>query len=114
MITLIKGDNETISVVFTDQNGDAIDITGYTVFFTVKSKDVLTETDDTNAIIKKDITNHSDPTKGETNIVLTTADTTIAVGIYLWDLQLKSQAGIITSTTRDELEVVQDITRRTT
>lgn len=61
-----------------------VDITGYTFLFTVKSK---ISDSDANAIIKKEITSHSDPTNGVTEIVLVETDTQDLSGVYLYDYQ---------------------------
>lgn len=109
-LTLIKRDDKTYTVNFSDVIGDPIDITGYTVFFTVKIN--KTDTDDV-AVIAKDITSHSDPTAGETQIVLTDTDTDIAVGDYFYDIQLKTDVGEIKTVVIGQLVVRQDVTVRT-
>jgi len=113
LIKAIRGDSETIQATFKDSDGVAINLTGYTVFFTVKKEcdiDVV-DTTDTKAIIKKTITSHSDPTHGITQIPLTTTDTNQNPGIYYWDLQLVKN-GVVSSTQRGEFELTTDITRR--
>lgn len=110
MIKIIRGDDTTITVTFKDSDGVAIDITGATVFFTVKSdiKDV-----DGSALISKDITSHSDPVNGITEVVLTNADTTIDTGTHLWDLQIKYTNGKIQSVNAGKIQVSKDVTQRT-
>jgi hypothetical protein len=110
MFTIIRGDDVTIPVTFSDDAGQAINITGATVFFTVKSD--LSDTDD-DAVIAKTITTHSNASQGQTTITLTANDTLIDAGKYYWDLQIKDSAGKITSTLADTLEVKLDVTRRT-
>ncbi len=61
-----------------------LDITGYTFLFTVKSKASDT---DANAIIKKVLTTHSDPTNGVTEIPILEADTEDLSAVYLYDYQ---------------------------
>jgi len=85
-INIIKGDDKTITVTFKDADGVVIDITGYTVFFTAKSNVNLA---DDEAEISKTITDHTDLTQGETQIILTNLETNINVGKYFWDLQIK-------------------------
>ena len=63
-IEVIRGDDITINATFKDDNGDAINITGYTVFFTVK--DNYTSTTDSAALISKTVTSHTSPTTGAT------------------------------------------------
>lgn len=113
LIKIIRGDDETIQATFKNSAGVAIDISGYTIFFTVKKECEIDISDsiDATAIIKKKITSHSDPTHGITQIVLTSTDTNQNQGIYYWDLQLVKN-GIVSSTQRGELEITTDITRR--
>ena len=115
LIKVIRGDDETIQLTFKDSDGVAINITGYTIFFTVKLECEIDVSDsvDATAVIKKEITSHSDPTHGITQLVLNEADTNLAPGIYYWDLQLVKD-GVVSSTQRGELELTTDITRRTT
>lgn len=110
-LTVYRGDDKTYNLTFTDSNGDAIDITGYTIFFTVKNN--KTDSDD-DAVIKKDITSHIDPTNGKTQIILTDIDTAIAIKRYFYDIQLKDVSGLITTVLEDAFIIVQDITIRTT
>jgi hypothetical protein len=110
-LTLIKGDDKTFTLNFKDSSDVAIDITGYTVFFTVKVK----KTDsDANAIIKKDITTHSDPTNGQTQLVLTSSDTTKNAAIYYYDIQLKTDTDEIKTVSIGTLNIQQDVTIRST
>lgn len=71
-------------------------ITGWTIYMTVKQK--MEDADD-DALIKKDITNHSDPANGITVISLSTADTDLR-GDYPYDIKFKdnyNNAGILFS-----------------
>lgn len=111
MITIIKGTDATIKVTFS-KAGVAYNITGYTLLFTVKSIDAPTVAD-TSALIKKNITSHSDPTHGISLIILSNTETDIAVGHYYWDIRLLKD-GVLTSTQYDDLEIVQNITARKT
>jgi hypothetical protein len=108
-INIIKGDDKAITTTFKDADGVVIDITGYTVFFTAKSDLKLADAD---AEISKEITVHTNPTQGETQIVLDQDDTNIAVGKYFWDLQIKDTSDKISSTNMGELFIVQDVTTR--
>ena len=109
-LTIIKGDTTSISVTFTDSDGAAIDITGTTIFFTVKND---TGKDDTYAVIQKNVTSHSDPTNGITAIPLSSTETNVKAGTYSWDLQIKYSNGDIQSITPGTCNIVQDITNRT-
>ena len=108
-IIIIRGDDCVLNFVFS-QNGTILNITGYKIYFTAKRK--VSDSDD-NAVIKKDWTSHTDPTHGVTQTKLSKTETSITPGIYVWDLQIKSLSGDILSTLFGSLEVVIDITNRT-
>jgi len=71
------------------KNGMAIDITDWTIYFTAKKR---MEDADNDAVIKKDITSHSDPTNGKSLIQLTTDDTDLQ-GSYFFDIKYKDDIG---------------------
>lgn len=109
MISIIKGTDNSIQITF-KENDIAVDITGYTILFTVK-KQCDIEKDDDYALITKEITEHTNPTEGISTLVLSSIDTDIDSGIYYWDLRLiKDEA--ITQTQRDKIEIVDGITTR--
>mgnify|MGYP001431458292 CR=1 FL=1 len=86
-LTTYKENTLPIELTFT-----GIDLTGATVYFTVKTAADNDATDST-ALIKKDITSHTDAVNGATEIVLTPTDTDIAVGKYKYDIKLKKADG---------------------
>ena len=112
---VIRGDTNSLNVTFTnDVDGvrTPIDITGATVFFTVK-KVGADDADDSTAVIEKQQTYHTDPTLGKTTIYLDPVDTQdLEPGVYEFDFQLKNADGAITSTIRNSMEILKDITRR--
>lgn len=63
--------------------GIVVDITGYTLYFTVKTNKGDTDED---AIISKDIISFTDPTNGVANISIDRADTVGLSGIYYYDI----------------------------
>jgi hypothetical protein len=109
MISIIKGTDNSITITF-KENNVAIDITGYTILFTVKKQCDINKDDDF-ALIEKTITTHSDPTHGESTLILSSTDTDIDEGNYYWDLRLIKD-GVITQTQRDNLEITNGITTR--
>jgi hypothetical protein len=111
-LQIIRGDSQSIAVTFEDEDGNALDLTGKTVFFTVKDIDDDADNDD-DALIKKEVTNHTDPTAGKTTITIASTDTDLTPNDYVFDLQVKDIVGNIMSTQRSVLEVVADVTRRT-
>lgn len=114
-VKIIRWDDVNLSVTFKDSNGDAINITWYTVFLTVKNKwDLQIKNDtDSNAIISVEQTIHSDPTNWKTTISIPRADTKKDVWVYFADLQLKDASDKITSTQKFEFEILPEVTQRT-
>lgn len=108
---LIRGDSHIINVKF-DNNGTPLNISGYTVYFTVNAS--KNPTDDSTAAIQKNITSHTNAALGQTTITLLPADTNSMLGNYFYDVQLKDPSGNVTSFKQDSLTVIADITRRTT
>ncbi len=109
-ITLIRGDSRNIQVTVKDSSGNAIDITGGTVFFTVNALEE--PDDDTGAVITKDVTSHTDALSGVSTIELTSDDTDVEPGEYWYDVQFVSTSGSVSSREKGKLLVVSDITRR--
>ena len=101
-------DAKAYLLYFKDETGTAIDITGDTIFFTVKIN--KTDSDD-DALIKKDITTHTDPTEGESQISLSTTDTTIAAGEYYFDIK-RLHGSNINTIVNGVFRAYQDVTTR--
>jgi len=105
-----RGDTVTLTLTFKDSNGAAQDITGWTVFFTLKIN--KQDTDD-NAVIKKTITEHTNPEGGITTITLTASETVDLLGGYFYDIQYKTDEGVIKTVLEGESKFLEDVTRRT-
>lgn len=112
-LDIIRGDDLSIDFTYQDSDGNAIDLTGATVYLTIKS-DIDDDATDTEAVITKDVSSHTDPTNGITVIALTDSDTDVATGFYVADIQVKDSGGDIDSSETFTVQVVGDITRRTT
>lgn len=104
-----RGDDKFFVLTFTDSNGDPIDITGWTVYFTVKSN--LNDSDD-DALISKDVTDHTSPTNGITKIHLTSSDTNL-VGTYFYDIQIKRDDDVVLTVLEGNITFKRDVTQRT-
>ena len=89
-INLIINKKTTVNyeLQFTD-DGIVQDITGWTVYFTVKSN--ISDLD-ANAVIAKVITTHSDATNGKTLIELSVTDTNLS-GNYFYSVDYKDDDG---------------------
>ena len=105
-----RGDTWSRTIYFEDEDGARIDITGWTIFLTVKenANDL-----DSAAKISKTITVLSNPTNGEAEIELTSTDTAQTIENYLFDIQVKTDDGEIYTVLEGVLTITQDITTRT-
>jgi hypothetical protein len=92
-ITIYRG--TTYPVVYKHQNaaGVAQDLTGTTLYFTVKPVVEDDSQDDSTAVIKKTVTSHSDPTNGLSGFTLTDVDTYITPGKYHFDFLVEDASG---------------------
>lgn len=106
----IRGDTFELTISFKD--GDlAQNITGWTIFFTLKNN---IDDADADAVISKDVTQHTSPTAGVTQILLTAAETTDLNGSYYYDIQYKDTIGVIKTFLYGKITFTKDITRRIT
>lgn len=85
-------------------NGTALNITGYTFYFTAKAK-----YGDASSVISKTVTTLSDPTHGIMEIILTATDTAVNPGNYYYDIQMVSPAGAVTTLFYGELQVIPNM-----
>lgn len=85
-LEMTRGRDYYFQLVFSE-NGSAINITDWTIYFTAKVK--ATDSDD-NAVIKVDLTTHTDPTNGITVLHVSKEDTLVAGGKYLYDITAKT------------------------
>lgn len=106
---IIRRDDVAFELTFTDVDGAPVDITGGTVFFTVKRR--ISDTD-LEALITKEITIFDDPTNGIAILILTSAQTNIPAGSYFFDIQLKTIDSKIASSSAGRFYVSQDVTAR--
>lgn len=114
-IEIYRGDTHVRELTFTTENNEPYDLTGCTVYFTVRPRaqlQGLTETiNDNAATIHKAITSHSDPTGGKTTLELSKVDTNIDAGSYYYDIQIKTATDDIVTVTRDTFRIYNDVTR---
>jgi hypothetical protein len=109
-LKLIKGDTYSIRFELTNDN-EPVDLTGSTVYFTAKAA-FDDDTADNAAIIAVEVTDHTDPTNGLTDIPLSASDTTADAGEYYYDIQVKKADASIASIKYRKLEIYEDVTRR--
>jgi len=91
------------------ENDIAKDITGYTVKFTVKKNTNDLDGDDVRALIAKEVTSHTNPTQGLTLISLTTSDTTLNPGAYIYDIKLRNGSGTWVKSTMPDKFIVNGV-----
>ena len=108
--SVYRGDTITLPISFVDGDGNAIDISGWTLFFTLKN--AIDDTDDS-AVLKVDVSGHVDAINGLTKIVLPDSDTDDLAGEYYYDIQYKDGSGNIRTIISGHFEFVKDVTRRT-
>jgi hypothetical protein len=109
-LTWTRGDSGRLDVVVKQADGEPYDLTGATLFLTVKT--ALTVID-ANATISKTVTAHDDAAAGESHFDIATADNTPA-GTYFYDVQLKDATGKVYTLFGGQWRVLGDVTLRTT
>jgi hypothetical protein len=87
-----QGDDETFVITRENEDGSTKDITDYTFWLTLKAQK---HDSDADAVVQKEVTNHTDPGNGETELTLTNGDTDTLDGSYYYDIQEKTDTGII-------------------
>ena len=103
-IEMYKGDTDSITITVTDANGDAFDLSGYTMLLTGKEN-----VSDTAVAIGPVTGVVSSPATGIGNIPITSVHTNIAAGIYYYDIQISN--GTTTKTILlDRFIIKQDVT----
>lgn len=87
---IYAGDKITYNISFVDSSDVAIDITGSTVYFTLKAEDSPTADE----VVAKEITSHDDATNGLSSVTLTNSDTqSFSNTTYYFELLLALTAG---------------------
>ena len=109
VIRRIKGDNYPIQIQVLSEDGSYFDLTGCTVFFTVKKR---YEDADSAALISVDTTSHTSATEGITSIDLTGSDTDIE-GSFVYDVKVKDSNDLIYSVISDKIIFDKHVTLRT-
>lgn len=109
VIKRIKGDTYPIDIQLERVDGSLIDITGSTIFFTVKRN---LEDEDSDALISKDITSFSSPLTGEFSIPLISTDVDY-IGEFFYDVKIKYATGLIESVFTDKFILSNHTTLRT-
>jgi hypothetical protein len=104
-LTAIRGDTKALSINVPD-----INITGYTFRLTIKELDDVS-TDDATAIVAKYWTTHVDT--HNTVVSLLPNETAFVEGVYKYDIQMTSPAGVVNTLVIGEYDQVNDVTKTT-
>lgn len=102
-----QGDDIARKIKFS-KNGVALDITDFTIFFTVKDKE---NDPDSKAKISIDITTHTNPTAGETLLEIPRAKNKTA-GNFFYNFKVLDASNKIVSTKKGKLQIDPNITIR--
>lgn len=107
-INVFRGDDTTLNLTFTEDD-IPVNITGWTVFFTIK---VNQDDTDDEAVISKKITSHTIPDQGKTSVPMTDTETYTLAGQYYYDIQVKKTDNTIFTCLEGTITFKRDITRR--
>lgn len=115
-IETVQGDTRSFTGTFSLSDGTVVDITGYSLYVTIRKYYEPTDTTDSNALIALSWTagdnTGEDPTNGIYAFTLTSAQTKLDKGTYKWDFQAKTPDGVITTVFRGDFTVVPEYTNR--
>ena len=109
-LTWTRGDSGRLDVTVKESDGTAYDLTGATLFLTVKT--ALTDADSAAGVIRKEVTSHDDAEAGESHFDLLTTDNATA-GTRFYDVQLKTSDAKIYTLFGGLWKVLADVTART-
>jgi hypothetical protein len=108
-LTWTRGDSGRLDVTVKEADGTAFDLTGATLFLTVKN--ALTDADSA-AVIRKEVTSHDNAAGGLSHFDLLTSDNATA-GTRYYDVQLKTSDAKIYTLFGALWKVLADVTART-
>jgi hypothetical protein len=108
-LTWTRGDSGRLDVVVKQADGEPYDLTGATLFLTVKN--ALTDADSA-AVIRKEVTSHDNAAGGLSHFDLLTTDNATA-GTRYYDVQLKTSDAKIYTLFGGLWKVLADVTART-
>lgn len=110
-ITINRGDTYSRTINIKDSDGVAINATGWNIYFTVR-KNVAdkSSSSDTDALISATV---SGAASGIQTLTVSSTDTNITPGKYIYDIQIKKGDGTISSSSSAIFTIAGDITRAT-
>jgi len=96
LLTTYDNNDKAVTVILKDSDGNFIDISNYTFWFTVRRYN-----EQNDSVIQKTKTSHNgsndDAVNGKTVFDVTQSDNNIATGDYIFDVQTKDTSGNITT-----------------
>jgi hypothetical protein len=107
---IVRGDTLTINISAQNDNLTPIDLTGYTIFFTLRKYYDTTDTTDTRATIEKTWVSAG----SSTSIVITATEMKIEPTIYKYDVQYKDLGNNIVTIAYGDFEIINEATNRAT
>ena len=110
-ITINRQDTYAKTLNTKDSNGDLIDASGWTIYFTVRK--IVADTSvstDSDAVITQTIPGEA---SGIHTLTLTPTQTNIDPANYLYDIQIKKSDTDISSSTKASFVIDGDVTRTT-
>lgn len=108
-LPLICGDSYTVRLTF-DIAGTPVDLTGCRVSWTVRTTATARNSaTDADALLAKVATDGD--ASGVVAFPLSSTDTRVRPGSYIWDAQLVDASGNVSSTRSGSIEFVQDVTK---
>ncbi len=103
-----EGNDFSYDITLTDENGDAIDLTGYTFYMTVKSKKSNSDED---SIFKITVSSIPSPELGIVTIPVTRDDTlNVPPGIYPYDIKYKTGSDSVRTVLIGNFQLIQGVT----
>lgn len=106
-----RGDTYESDIEVTNDQGVAIDITGYTLQFMIKRS---VDDDDGAALISKTETSFTDPTNGKTTFAVLASETAaLPIGTFVYAYQLIDGNGNVAESESGQCDVIADVIRGT-
>lgn len=113
-ITLNKKTDATINFQYYESDEETPrTLVGATLFFTLKENAYDSDADDSEAILKKTVTNHSNAAAGQSQINLTDDETDVDPKTYFYDIKIKEVSGNIYLASSGRCLVSATVTNRT-
>lgn len=110
-ITINRQDTYSRTVNIKDADGNLIDASGWTIYFTIRKHVAKTTTlTDTDSIVTKTIAGDA---SGIQTLTLTSDDTDVDPKTYIYDFQIKKGDGTISSSASAKFIISGDVTRAT-